>query len=227
MSVRLAASLQPIILVLLYWVYMKCENQNNLSRAPGPLTGNHDIRNVHVLTVYRRHGKFRPTLMKLVSSNEESFANDTIKEALDAYDEKSDAPEAVQVLTKLKGIGPATASLLLAVHDPANVIFFADEAFYWLCSGGKKDSIKYNAKEYKELDATSRKLIKRLGVKTVDIERVAYVLMNQDSPAAAVPAQSKAEAKKKAAPVKRKQSDIDEKPDATPATRRSKRGKPS
>lgn len=164
--------------------------------------------------------------MKLVSSNEDSFAEKTIKEAIDGYQKTSDAAAAVDALAKLKGIGPATASLLLAVHDPDNVIFFADEAFYWICSGGRRDPIKYNQKEYRELSEKTSTLAKRLNVKAVDVEQVAYVLMTESTSTPAkttstTPAKKSTEPKQPA-PAKRKQpSDSDE----TAAPRRSKRGR--
>ncbi|KAK3943700.1 hypothetical protein QBC46DRAFT_306842 [Diplogelasinospora grovesii] len=126
-----------------------------------------------------RHGKFRPALMKLVSSNDPKAAQETIQKAFKLYQDKSDVSAALGILTQLKGIGPATASLLLAVHDPENVIFFADEAFYWLCCGGSKAPIKYNLKEYTDLNTRAQAVAKRLGVKAVDVERVAFVLMRQ------------------------------------------------
>jgi len=119
--------------------------------------------------------------MKLVSSNDASFVRDTVQQAVKHYRDKADVPGAIELLIRLKGIGPATASLLLAVHDPDNVIFFSDEAFYWLCCGGSKAPIKYNMKEYAELTERSNALTKRLGVKAVDVERVAYVLINDQS----------------------------------------------
>ncbi|KAK3393759.1 hypothetical protein B0H63DRAFT_491569 [Podospora didyma] len=128
-----------------------------------------------------RHGKFRPTLMKLVSSNEPDTAKETVQKATKLYRDKSDVSGALGILTQLKGIGPATASLLLAVHDAENVIFFADEAFYWLCCGGSKAPIKYNLKEYIDLNERGQAISKRLGVKAVDVERVAFVLMRQQT----------------------------------------------
>ncbi|KAK3396389.1 hypothetical protein B0T20DRAFT_269731 [Sordaria brevicollis] len=128
-----------------------------------------------------RHGKFRPTLMNLVSSNDPELVRSTVQDAIKQYRDKSDVSGALAILTKLKGIGPATASLLLAVHDPDHVIFFADEAFYWLCGGGEKVPLKYNVKEYNSLCEASQKLSQRLGVKAIDIERVAFVLMRQES----------------------------------------------
>lgn len=129
--------------------------------------------------MYRRHGKFRPTLMSLVASNSPETAKDTVRDALTVYKEGGDVDQAVQVLTKLRGIGPATASLLLTVHDPTRVIFFSDEAFYWLCCNGKKLPIKYNAKEYRQLRVSAEELAERLGVSATDVEKVSYVLMKQ------------------------------------------------
>lgn len=117
--------------------------------------------------------------MKLVSSNDPADAQDIIKEAFEIYDKKTDIGATLDVLTRLRGIGPATASLLLAVHDASRVIFFADEAFWWLCCDGKQSPIKYNAKEYRTLCSEVDKLRNRLGVGASDVEKVAYVLMKQ------------------------------------------------
>ncbi|PTB73565.1 hypothetical protein M440DRAFT_1361711, partial [Trichoderma longibrachiatum ATCC 18648] len=125
-----------------------------------------------------RHGKFRPTLMSLVSSNPPS-SSQTIQFAIRFYANSKDAGSAIRMLSELKGIGPATASLLLSVHDADNVLFFSDEAYYWLCCGGKKESIKYTPKEYLALQTEADALMKRLGVSAMDVEKVAYVLMKQ------------------------------------------------
>ncbi|KAI2622514.1 DUF1479-domain-containing protein [Hypoxylon sp. NC1633] len=138
------------------------------------------LDDVKVLVDWKlRHGKFRPTLMKLVSSNDEALVESTIQEAMDKYWSDPNTAQALESITKLRGIGPATASLLLSVHDPRRVIFFSDEAFYWLCCGGQKSPIKYNAKEYQELNARAHTLVERLGVDATDIEKVAYVLMKE------------------------------------------------
>jgi hypothetical protein len=115
--------------------------------------------------------------MKLVSSNDEQVVKDTIETTMKAYWAKPNASAALDGITQLKGIGPATASLLLSVHDPDRVIFFSDEAFYWLCCVGGKPPIKYNTKEYQELNSAAQKLVKRLGVSATDVEKVAYVVM--------------------------------------------------
>lgn len=128
-----------------------------------------------------RHGKFRPSLMKLVSSNNPKTLKETIRKAVAQYHQaKKQWPQALDILTQLKGIGPATASLLLAVHAPDNIIFFADEAFYWLEYDGSKGPIKYNKNEYSQLTLKAQALAKRLGVRAVDIEKVAFAIMRDD-----------------------------------------------
>ncbi|KAI1119218.1 hypothetical protein F5Y14DRAFT_126307 [Nemania sp. NC0429] len=124
-----------------------------------------------------RHGKFRPTLMKLVSSNDEEVVKKTIREAMAQYWSDNNIAKAIDAIAKLRGIGPATASLLLSVHDSERVIFFSDEAFWWLCCEGEKLPIKYNAKEYQQLNVAANEMAKRLQVGATDIEKVAYVVM--------------------------------------------------
>lgn len=83
----------------------------------------------------------------------------------------------MKTLALLSGIGPATASLLLSVHDPDGVLFFSDEAYRWLCCGGKESPIKYNWKEYAELEQNSDELMSRLKLGARDVERLAFVIM--------------------------------------------------
>lgn len=171
------------------------------------------------LTLYSRHGKFRPTLMKLVSSNDPAFVKETVQQALERYKKTSDVAAAVATLAKLKGIGPATASLLLAVHDPQHVVFFADEAFHWLCCGGRKDPIKYNAKEYAALNERAQGLCRRLGVRAVDVERVAFVMLRQHEPAS--PPQSRGHGKSESKAATGGASGAIKKPDPGPAKRKA------
>ena len=189
------------------------------------------------LTPARRHGKFRPTLMSLVTSNPEPLTKSTIKAALHTYRTTSSVSSTLNALTKLRGIGPATASLLLTVHDPARIIFFSDEAFYWLCCGGTQTPVKYTAKEYEGLRDRAGELTERLGVSATDVEKVAYVLMKGAGEGAAGKESAEKKAPKtedgrEAAPKKRKtnasQDAAPEAPEdasskAVPGVRRSKR----
>ncbi|KAF2117851.1 hypothetical protein BDV96DRAFT_489214 [Lophiotrema nucula] len=128
-----------------------------------------------------KHGTFRPKLLDLVKSNPEPFVQETISNAFTSLNAEDPLP-ALKVLTQLKGIGPATASLLLSVYAPGEVPFFSDELFRWCMwdEDGKPDgwkrAIKYNIKEYGALIARVQGLRKRLRVSAVDAERVAYVL---------------------------------------------------
>ena len=94
------------------------------------------------------------------------------------------------VLSKLKGIGPATASLLLSCYDPVKVPFFADELYRYLHWEDAKNKgwdrkIKYSMKEYKDLLENLQDLQERLenesGEKpsAIDVEKMAYVLGKQ------------------------------------------------
>jgi len=89
---------------------------------------------------------------------------------------------AIKTLAKLKGVGPATASLLLAVYDPDTVPFFADELYWWVCCEGEWGAgIRYVVGEYKALWEGVRGVRGRLnadgkGVRAVELERGAWVL---------------------------------------------------
>lgn len=93
----------------------------------------------------------------------------------------------LNTLAQLKGIGPATASLLLSVCNPEIAPFFSDELFRWShFEGGKGQGwdreIKYTLKEYLELFERVQEFRSRWKddygreVASVEIEKVAYVL---------------------------------------------------
>ncbi|KAK4202490.1 hypothetical protein QBC40DRAFT_42692 [Triangularia verruculosa] len=177
-----------------------------------------------------RHGKFRPSLLKLVSSNEPKTLEETVQKAVAEYRAaEKHLPRAIDILTQLKGIGPATASLLLAVHAPDNIIFFADEAFYWLECNGTKGPIKYNKNEYTQLSLRAQVLAKRLGVKAVDVEKVAFVIMRDEPTQVSGKAAATAEEQEKN--EKRKTTTDKEGKEGKPATKtepeaKSTRSKP-
>ncbi|KFY26999.1 hypothetical protein V493_03746, partial [Pseudogymnoascus sp. VKM F-4281 (FW-2241)] len=124
-------------------------------------------------TPLRKHGKFRPNLLKLVSGNSPQGIAATSLAAFAMKDNIS----AIRTMALLSGVGPATASLLLSVHDPDNVVFFSDEAYRWLVCGGKEQAIKYSLKEYGQLEVRAKELMDRLGVGARDVERTAFVIM--------------------------------------------------
>ncbi|KAI9729360.1 MAG: hypothetical protein M1834_006883 [Cirrosporium novae-zelandiae] len=133
----------------------------------------------------------------------EQFRNETVPDVLvkrreenNAFLEKTDLvglvdwklkSKALSALVKLKGIGPATASLILSCYDRENIPFFSDELFRWLHWQDAKNQkwdrkIKYTMKEYKDLCELLEQLRTRLGkqeVKAIDAEMVAYVLAKE------------------------------------------------
>ena len=93
----------------------------------------------------------------------------------------------INALIRLRGIGPATATLLLSCYDSERIPFFSDELFRWCFWEDKPGhhwdrTIKYTLKEYLEMlvkvDET-RQLFKEQfdkDVTALDLEKVAYVL---------------------------------------------------
>lgn len=117
--------------------------------------------------------------MSLVQSNSVALIEETTHSA---FKERLSSPKAaVKTLTDLRGVGPATASLLLSVASPESVPFFSDELFRWTSwddegSTGWNRTIKYNLKEYDRLFGRVELLSRRLGLRAVDMEKVAWVL---------------------------------------------------
>lgn len=107
-------------------------------------------------------GKFRPTLPKLVRQNNAADVEAVTKRAFAMLLKDIDAPRpqylagvkaATKQASELRGIGPATASLILSLA--ANILprappFFSDEAFlYFVVEPTRPGSaIKYSLKEY-------------------------------------------------------------------------------
>uniref|UniRef100_A0A8C7XQ96 Zgc:112496 n=1 Tax=Oryzias sinensis TaxID=183150 RepID=A0A8C7XQ96_9TELE len=70
-------------------------------------------------------GKFRPRLQQLVASNSE----DTVEKcSRNAFNLLPDVQAAIAELSFLKGVGPATASAVLAAGAPEQTAFMSDEA---------------------------------------------------------------------------------------------------
>lgn len=141
------------------------------------------------LQSFSGHGTFRPSLRKLVESNTDETVEQCTREAFETYEKHDDQWDKVVVtLAKgLRGVGPATASLLLNTYNSEKVPFFSDELFRWVMfSKGKGNGwdrkIKYSAKEYQELYKRVGTLRERLGkesektITSVQVEMVAYVL---------------------------------------------------
>ena len=86
-------------------------------------------------------GLFRPRNKQLLSDNGESDVEKYSREAFEMAD--SQPKKAISLLCKLKGIGPATASALLAVYCPEKYAFMSDEG---MTTAGLP--LKYTEKAY-------------------------------------------------------------------------------
>lgn len=72
-------------------------------------------------------GKWRPRLLSFVSSLDDAVVKDASGKAFSSL---PDVSKAVSELTVLKGIGPATASAVLAAYSPEVAPFMSDEVLF-------------------------------------------------------------------------------------------------
>ncbi|KAL4888441.1 hypothetical protein BDV59DRAFT_196487 [Aspergillus ambiguus] len=146
------------------------------SRAGGEYLSREEVE--RLVEWKMKHGKARPTLLGMVRSNPEKT---TRKATADAYRAVATADEharwmdfprtAMDALTApLRGVGPATASLLLAV-GPGDHPFYSDDTYLWLCAEAPRGAmvrsngelnVKYNLCEYEGLWRQVRELQERL-----------------------------------------------------------------
>lgn len=138
-----------------------------------------------------KHGTFRPALLGMARQHDPKRIRSLTKEAFTAA--TTDPIGALRKLTDLRGIGPATASLLLSVASPNEIPFFSDELFRWMMwdepdgakGTGWSRKIGYTEKEYKALIekiADFRKARRgELGeLPCIHLEKVAYCLGHKD-----------------------------------------------
>ena len=123
---------------------------------------------------HRTRGKYRATLIPLVTSNSSDAVESTTEEAFslllsDSSSADSASPidakdlaKALDILCKLRGIGPATASLIASLARPDAVPFFSDELFLWATGGQDAKTIKYTKKEYEVLRKAVDEVVERL-----------------------------------------------------------------
>ncbi|KAJ5289466.1 Protein of unknown function DUF3743 [Penicillium atrosanguineum] len=131
---------------------------------------------------HRKHGHFRPTLMSMIKSNAEKLVLECTSSAISLLPGPNSTPstesegdvfpkESLDALTRLRGVGVATASLVLSIATAASadadeVPFYSDDTFRWLCAAcypGSEDvarkylkpngdlGVKYNVNEYRLL----------------------------------------------------------------------------
>jgi len=145
-------------------------------------------------------------LKSLIKKNAEDTVETVTKEGFRIFDALAsvDPPprwpdrtrKALNELTKLQGVGAATASLLLSTYQPNDVPFFSDELYKWCfweegTGKGWDRVLKYTAQEYARLCDRVDTFKTRWqggdtlfvdddsGVSALNIEKVAYTLGKQ------------------------------------------------
>ena len=125
-------------------------------------------------------------ILHLIAANNENTVVDTTTAAF-ATDDVKAAFE--QLCSGLRGVGPATASYVLAAHRPTQVPVFSDEGFRWIVyyggiigPGSALPSpwgckIKYSQAEYWDYYEKASAVVSRLQLESCeDVERAGFVL---------------------------------------------------
>ncbi|KAL5988308.1 hypothetical protein ACLOJK_036071 [Asimina triloba] len=108
-------------------------------RRPTPFIAQPELHKLMQWKLAR--GKWRPRLLDFISSLDETQVKSTSERAFQSL---PDLAKAVTELSTLKGVGPATASAVLAAYAPDVAPFMSDEAMV-AAIGNSKD---YSLKQY-------------------------------------------------------------------------------
>ncbi|CAL9074709.1 unnamed protein product [Musa textilis] len=108
-----------------------------LRRDPRPFLTKPELRRLMQWKLSR--GKWRPRLLDYVSSLDEASVESASRRAFAAL---PDLSKAVSELTVLKGVGPATASAVLAAYAPDVAPFMSDEAMIAAMGNAKEYTLK-------------------------------------------------------------------------------------
>ncbi|GAB4852413.1 hypothetical protein Ancab_016607 [Ancistrocladus abbreviatus] len=140
------------------------------SRQPTPYLTRSDLFSLMQWKLTR--GKFRPRLLNFISSLEE----DLVKSASEkAFLSLPDLAKAVSELTVLKGVGPATASAVLAAYAPDVAPFMSDEAMEVVLGDSKDYSLKRYLVLADKLQTKAKELTSEDRVFTAsDVERAIW-----------------------------------------------------
>lgn len=161
------------------WTLSQLDDWRNV-KLPNTLRKRHEKKDLHLtkeelvllMDWKLAKGKFRPTLPKLIKSNEPQDVVSITKAGLTNFMDyvalagtewanvslqsyQAIVKDSLKVVCQLKGVGPATGSLilsLLSASTPLAPPFFSDEAFMYFIQEPLRPGspIKYNVKEYVE-----------------------------------------------------------------------------
>lgn len=140
-------------------------------------------------TICSTHGVYRPFLPGMVQKNSDIEVADHTTNAVKVLSPLSPSQtkkeitiiiiSALDRVCKLKGVGPATGTLVLSVFKPDVVPFFQDELFAWLIPEHSA-KLKYDKKEYGMLLDRALDIVLEKNIEADKLEKTAYVLMHAD-----------------------------------------------
>ncbi|KAI6689145.1 hypothetical protein NL676_025973 [Syzygium grande] len=122
-------------------------------RSPGPFITRPELAQLMRWKLAR--GKWRPRLLEFVSSLDEEAVESSSRKAFGSL---PDVSKAVSELTVLKGVGPATASAVLAAYAPDVAPFMSDEAMVAALGHSKDYSLKQYLLFVEKLQAKAKEL---------------------------------------------------------------------
>ncbi|XP_028797247.1 uncharacterized protein LOC114752673 [Neltuma alba] len=124
-----------------------------LQRSPNPHITTPELSKLMQWKLTR--GKWRPRLLDFVSSLDDSLVKSASQKAFGSL---PDISKAISELTVLKGVGPATASAVLAAFAPHITPFMSDEALEAALGNSKDYSLKQYLLFASKLQAKAKEL---------------------------------------------------------------------
>uniref|UniRef100_A0ACD6A8Q4 Uncharacterized protein n=1 Tax=Avena sativa TaxID=4498 RepID=A0ACD6A8Q4_AVESA len=122
-------------------------------RDPDPFIAKSEL--VQLLQWKLSRGKWRPRLMDFVKSLDDKVVESASRKAFAVL---PDLSKAINELTVLKGIGPATASAVLAAYAPDVAPFMSDEAMVAALGNAKEYTLKQYLAFAEKLQAKAKEL---------------------------------------------------------------------
>ncbi|KAK3149473.1 hypothetical protein QOZ80_3AG0217830 [Eleusine coracana subsp. coracana] len=123
------------------------------SRDPDPLLAKPEL--TRLLQWKLSRGKWRPRLMDFVKGLDDAVVESASRKAFAAL---PDLRKAISELTVLKGVGPATASAVLAAYAPDVAPFMSDEAMVAALGNAKEYTLKQYLAFAEKLQAKAKEL---------------------------------------------------------------------
>lgn len=132
-------------------------------------------------------GKFRPTLLKFAASNQLDLVKSVSSTAFRILSadkiSTTEVKSAITEISKLKGVGPATASLILSLGCPS-IPFMSDEALFCVPKTfakitDSKGKLQYTVPAYLEYWSWIDSVVEDLNKDTSDTHRFTHVQVEQ------------------------------------------------